>query len=357
MNKTTFILGAGFSKSAGLYTTSELTDAVYDKHSCSNPLDRALVAALRCSAKEIFGWDELSNPPTLEDYFTVLDASANSGHSLGQWNNPRTLRAVRRFLIYRIFSVLNRNINPADRDSCISKLLTEVIAHHNNFVVMNWDIVLEQFIKAQARPGPVQYGIDELPLTEYGSSGAIPVDVAKIHGSSNWVYCDNCRRVFIDQQSKQAIPVMKAKVTKELKRYLQAPHRLLDCSELESVEVDNNKCRECESTGNLGAHIATFSYTKSFGTNAFALSWIRAEQFLSESTNWVFIGYSLPNADFEFKSLLKSCELRRKSPPRIMLVTKNDCLAQDRYERFFGMNSVNTHQSGLSGYVAKSLAV
>ena len=42
-----------------------------------------------------------------------------------------------------------------------------------------------------------------------------------------------------------------------------------------------------------------------------AKTWFDAEDLLREAKNWVFVGYSLPEADYEFKYLLKRIELSK----------------------------------------------
>jgi hypothetical protein len=55
---------------------------------------------------------------------------------------------------------------------------------------------------------------------------------------------------------------------------------------------------------------------------------------------WVFIGYSLPAADFEFKYLLKRVELARRQKPEILIITGGEKKARtatiENYQRFFG---------------------
>ena len=46
-------------------------------------------------------------------------------------------------------------------------------------------------------------------------------------------------------------------------------------------------------------------------------SWQTAERLLREAKNWIFIGYSLPAADYEFKLLLKRVQLSRKAKPNL----------------------------------------
>jgi hypothetical protein len=90
----------------------------------------------------------------------------------------------------------------------------------------------------------------------------------------------------------------------------------------------------------LTTRIATFSFLKALDFPMFERSWLSAERALRNADKWVFIGYSLPPADYEFKHLLKRVQLSRETPPQFVVITggpKEDC---DRiyanYQGFFG---------------------
>jgi len=74
----------------------------------------------------------------------------------------------------------------------------------------------------------------------------------------------------------------------------------------------------------------------------FQHTWFAAERLLAQAGTWVFIGYSLPAADFEFKYLLKRTQLARRRPARIVVVTGGGKRATkdtvENYQRFFGSN-------------------
>jgi hypothetical protein len=85
----------------------------------------------------------------------------------------------------------------------------------------------------------------------------------------------------------------------------------------------------------------------------FQKSWFAAERLLREATRWVFIGYSLPSADFEFKYLLKRMQLCRTDRPEIIVVSGGDPESLDRtrqnYRKFFGsdISKSNFIENGL----------
>ena len=112
-------------------------------------------------------------------------------------------------------------------------------------------------------------------------------------------------------------------------------------------------CPRCKV--DLGVRLATFSYQKALRAPMFETSWLEAEKALRTARRWVFIGYSLPAADFEFKYLLKRTELARRRRPEIVVVTKRSSRgghkrtsAEESYIRFFGEGRPKFHLHGLS---------
>jgi len=97
----------------------------------------------------------------------------------------------------------------------------------------------------------------------------------------------------------------------------------------------------------------------------FERSWLAAEALLNDADEWVFIGYSLPAADYEFKHLLKRVQLSRKSRVRFSVVTGggDDAVLRTyrNYQGFFGRDirrsgdSTNFFPSGLTQTVIKKI--
>ncbi|HET8760906.1 MAG TPA: hypothetical protein VFN94_07545, partial [Nitrospiria bacterium] len=122
---------------------------------------------------------------------------------------------------------------------------------------------------------------------------------------------------------------------------------------------DDRACRDC---GNRTAgRMATFSYRKAFSINQFQTIWDRAHAVLRDSDLWLFIGYSMPEADFEFRHLLKSAQLARRehSSWSCKVILKRDQPDQQnslseaaaQYRRFFGIDSAMIYRGGLSTWV------
>lgn len=352
---TAVILGAGFSKCANLPLTDELSDHILSER-FGSPVDKAITQALKEFLGGAFCWREQDNLPSLEDIFTMIDLSANSGHNLGQQFNPGVLRALRRMLIYRVFTILDQNYERSTEiDEFLKKMGFESPSElRTHFIVLNWDIVLERHL-ALYTDIAINYCIEASPwqgLQGLSDSVQRSVSLVKVHGSSNWVYCDNCRTLFYDRSRKLSLAIRAGLKETDFRLF---DEKLVNTNFDTSLglQPEDRDCRRCQTA--VGPHIVTFSYRKSFRTHAFARSWHAAEQILTEAKKWIFIGYSLPEADYEFKHLLKTSELKfgkgEQPQKSIEVIILGDDCVKKKYERFFGSRTINVCQDGLAGYV------
>jgi hypothetical protein len=101
--------------------------------------------------------------------------------------------------------------------------------------------------------------------------------------------------------------------------------------------------------------LITPTYLKSYGRPQVSLIWQRAERALRDAQRVVFIGYSLPDADFHIKYLLQKA-LYRMPSPQIVVVdykpsdAKRPTDEEVRYKRLFGPDIVY-HTGGFAKYV------
>ena len=216
--KNIFIVGAGFSHYAGLPLTANFTEALLDVGGLKpdGPSDLQ-VQFLKEFVADTFDhlFDEAPKYwPHLEDVFTCIDLSANTGHHLGPGYAPSDLRTVRRALIVRIIRMLNQRHNraKAKKDTNwlrLEEFFSRVDPDTSAFLSMNWDSVIEEGMSRAHRIRNFDYGCDALHA-DFGKPDVrvLPlrasrcVRVLKPHGSANWLYCDSCRQLFWFDPSK-----------------------------------------------------------------------------------------------------------------------------------------------------------
>ncbi len=109
----------------------------------------------------------------------------------------------------------------------------------------------------------------------------------KPHGSTNWLICRNCGRIYTHYTNDITIRNLSQDNTQKL-----------FCS----------KCKNASRAGELSPIIITPTYIKSLENTHLKTIWQQMFIEVSDADVIYFIGYSMPNADFEFKYLLKkSC--------------------------------------------------
>jgi hypothetical protein len=150
-----YILGVGFSTYAGLPLQSEFTAALLKGRDYNNGPSKALVDFLSIFIRDSFDHSETAGAkfwPELEDIFTCIDLSANTGHHLGEQYAPSELRTIRRALVSRISRMLQREYEVASKSRGVSwKRLTHffdaIDPETSAFVIMNWDTVVEAYLE------------------------------------------------------------------------------------------------------------------------------------------------------------------------------------------------------------------
>jgi hypothetical protein len=344
--RLSIILGSGFSNEFALPTTKELSLHFLQPMN-DNTLDNSISRVLKQFWGDAFGYTEDGQqPPYLEDHFTMLDLAANSGHHLGKKYPPSKLRAIRRMSIHRVFQILDIKYQDNEHAKHFLKALLD--RFYVSIVTVNWDIVIEKILDY----GQIDYGIDVRWLNSSPFLSAKRVPLFKMHGSTNWVYCDSCRKIHAGLHGKSAL---------HMKAFLEAADfELFDLTrgDIESIRAQlNDTNRLCPICSNrLAGRLATFSYTKAFSISQFQTIWERAHDALRASDSWLFVGYSMPQADYEFKHLLKSAQLGRKDPNQwsCQVVLKHDQQAQEQYARFFGKSHVEIHQDGFTQWLSSN---
>ena len=239
-------------------------------------------------------------------------------------------------------------------------------------ITMNWDDVLERTIyklcneynsgeKAKHKkvfPDLCIYNYDykhnknHFPSIHTKARGSKNIKILKMHGSLAWLECPRCGRIFTDYES-----------------------------EIAYEEFSGTRCNDCKDSNNkkrpkLRNLILTPTFMKSFNNLYIKNIWHNAYIDISEADHIVFIGYSLPDADFEMRCLLKksikdyaSIEvvLSKEDNPKYYekKLRKNGCTEDEikqiiekmelppyRYNSFFG-NKVKFRFCGFGGFLKK----
>lgn len=342
------IVGAGFSANAGLPLANKFTECLLNL----DGLNPAGPSAIQCRYIKEFvdqtfnegaatpddGW------PELEDIFTIIDLSANTGHHLGTKYSAANLRLVRRALLVRIVRMLRQAHTTHRKSGASSKLLSKLFfwfdLENTAVLSMNWDTVFEREIADAQMVTRVDYGCEatskqfvkgELKSRLHHDTKTL--HLLKPHGSINWLYCDACRELF------WVPPAQTESVARSLFQERDWNTIFGSSPPTAAPPTLRPSCPHCTAQS-LGTRIATFSYRKALDFPMYGASWRTGESYLKDASHWVFFGYSMPSADFEFKHMLKRVQLTERLRPRITVITGGTVEAQlatkERFRKFFG---------------------
>jgi len=147
-----YIVGAGFSRYAGLPLQAAFTEALLEPRKDKGALTKPLVDHLADFINRAFDHKRSAAArywPNLEDVFTSIDLAANTGHHLGANDPPSVLRTTRRVLLAQTMWMLNERYVAAEasRDRNWKKLdrfFQQIPIDNSAFISLNWDTVIER---------------------------------------------------------------------------------------------------------------------------------------------------------------------------------------------------------------------
>lgn len=378
--KTVYILGAGFSMNAGAPSQGQLIKEIYKLKKTYTKSSQAIVQkwvdkfddflknTLHISVNEI-------NNYTLEDIYTPIDKSISENISFRQ-HTPKELIELRdifnRLIVLAVRGAIENSNKKKDSISDFAKHLVDLSRQriknekidNVSVITTNWDIMLDNIVhnlmKNETKPkdlsfsGVVDYCCYISSLDKNDDSikpglyaigkGRYNTKILKLHGSLNWMQCPRCQRLYVKFYEKWNGGYI----------------------------FDKKYCRHCdknfgvksEEANLLTTNLIMPTFLKNLNNIQNKLIWQNAGIELSEANKVVFIGYSLPQADFEFKQLL-SRMIRKDAKIEAVLVEydnpnrfKEDDNARYqtagyRYQNFFSGREIKMHYDGVDEYIKK----
>jgi NAD-dependent SIR2 family protein deacetylase len=376
--KTVYVLGAGFSIDAGAPSQAKIIENIYKlrdrletkKNAKAKPWLKMMDTFL---TEQLLVSDNQKSSYALEDIYTPIDKSLTEMVSFRDYT-PKDLLELRDALNRLVVLAIREAINERSKDKKTIEAFAKYVVDNCSvrlkdekkdnvaIITTNWDIMLDNAIytilsaeaKIKGLPfvGVLDYccyisslyeKADDIKPGLYAlGKGGYNVKLLKLHGSLNWLQCPKCQRLYVSLHKKFAGGYVYSK----------------------------NYCRHCERnfkqkehpSNQLHLNLITPTFLKNLNNIQNKLIWQNAGIELSEAAKVVFIGYSLPQADFEFKQLLSRMI---PSDAKIEVVlSKNDNPANIeekyqylapgyRYQNFFSNRELNIFYDGVKDYVQK----
>ncbi|WP_318345680.1 SIR2 family protein [Flagellimonas baculiformis] len=370
MSKTVYILGAGFSIPAGAPTQAGLTKAIFKLKKKPIYLDNKILQQYfekfeEFLERQLLVEKENLNDVALEDIFTPIDRCIIENSSY-RTIEPKKLIEIREVIYNLIIVALRETLRTADTeyiDEFADFLIQKTHPRIENpkldevaVLTTNWDILLDNALKRKLRDlkkpnedfeGVVDYCcyVSSLDRNDHSikpglyalGKGKFNIKLLKLHGSMNWLHCPKCQRVFVKFYEKIAGDIV----------------------------FHNQHCRHCknnytENNNNslkLRSNLIMPTFLKDLNNFQIKLIWQNAGVELSEADKIVFIGYSLPQADFELRQLLS--RMIKDHVEIDVVLSEYDkpvkdfewAFAEKRYESFFGNRKPKFYYSGVKEYL------
>lgn len=331
MTETVFIFGAGFSAPARMPVQADIMRSIITRASQEGP--RHTISSLF----HILVAEKMTEVP-LEDVFTMLDRARNARETLRGFTHA-ALESSYQTLIAAIVAEFDRRLATFDAGP-YGRFADELRAHPDRWtlVTLNWDTIPDFVL---ARSASIDYGCDVLPLEASPAPPAgAPATLLKLHGSLNWLVCTSCGRLFSKMDAAR-------------------PPVLLPFA---------RACPHCPGTVLEGV-IITPTLVKDLGLTQLKTVWHRALLALQRATRIVFVGYSLPLADFEVRYLLLRSILGRARLSIRVVLYPPDALLRDerariqreeivqRYRTFFGTRDLDFAFRDAASFMTDPIAV
>ena len=338
MLKTVYFLGAGFSRDAGGLVQNEIIQTILDKGFTQGKkrLIKAKNNFIDFIKNQLHIPEKNYSSVNLEDIFSPIDGCISNRLSYGRFRTV-DLKNLRREFNMLMGEALDYSFKKNKSDcNYINKFADYILRQARSqtgestipIITTNWDLLLDESLKKiinQQNPKQSNFVdyccyispfdlADEKEKQLVLQKGFRNIKLLKLHGSMNWFQCPLCQRMFVKFGEK--IELMK-------------DAHCIHCKK-------NYHMENCESI-KLQNHLLLPTYLKDLSNLQIKLVWQNAAIELSEASRIVFIGYSLPAADFEIRQLFARM-IRPDAEIQLVLYPKGKYVDEEekRYIDFFG---------------------
>lgn len=316
----------------------------------------------------------------LEDLFTLIDRSITSGDdtcSIEATAVSDFQRSLYCCIVYTMSFCMRQNMNDATSRRLVKiiidkRMQAKLADDPVSIISLNWDILIDYNlyrccdeinitrVRYHIYPdyGFHNYSLENLmPSTLVKNSKHYNVKLLKLHGSLNWLKCNNCGRLYTDFERDIALDI------------------LFEYKNTHQIDDHRVKCEYCSNSGykySMSPIIMTPTLLKDLSCLQTQNTWHNAFIDLTEANEVVFIGYSFPLADFEFRYMLKRA-ISPNAKIKVILINKDDPnyymdlatplakkrrdpiiktirwnLATQRYKDFFANHIIEFYYKGLT---------
>lgn len=287
--KSTYILGAGVSSLAGVPTLNEFLPKAFSEVKLK--LGNDMYGKACFGSVEKFWKDELPNS-NVEELLSFIDFKI----AIAKDSKVKELKRIRSALIYLITTTIKQTIKDSTEISDMyHKFVHACDFNKSQILTFNWDLLIDNRFGQK-----IDYGskiIKKHPESNSVTSQCeYNVPFLKLHGSINWLYCDDCMTTyyFFAQKSGQEYYEGKNKkcINSQCNENKLKPLLVLPTFKKFEKERKGGKKSEYDSLGEI---------------------WRNASRFIKECDKIVIIGFSFPLTDQHFRLFLKNALTKRQN--------------------------------------------
>jgi len=285
-----FILGAGFSTTAGLPTSSKILARLTDSK---------LEVLLDELNLKVETFEELLSKIDLELYYLRKANNENRRHEL--------LKGLRRELVSKLTSLMQSSLTP-EAVKTYKDFISLIDVKEDAIISYNYDLVLEKVLDSK--------GIKYNYLYDRYNDQNRDLPIIKLHGSINHFHCDRCDKIII-----------------------------LDLKQLEERLIINY-CPHCNNQ--MDRALIPPTLLKRFVGTAVEAIWPKALEILQKAEELYFIGYRIPDADLlSYQLFLFSLLSRQKGYQKAEIVLGPQVDNYRVYRNLYSKRGVRLVETGL----------
>lgn len=315
--KTVIFMGAGISHCAGIPVQLEILDKI-----CTNSLilkskiGKIFIQFLKDNFNYYSGCKDY---PSIEEIYSFLDFFISQNENLSSKYSVNSLKYIWQIftqLICQVVEIDSFLANDKSREiyeEFWEKLLK--LNHKFSIVTTNYDTCFyEAFDKFYKQGYFIDYHVDFANYYQDYSKNIHPffwwkkppidvefqkiVNVYKLHGSLDWLYCSNCNKILYT-------PFYHANYNLDNGRLKKPPLDTDDCFRHDIAKCPIDKCY-------YEILIVPPTYNKNFKNSVLKDLYFKALYELRNAENVIFIGYSFPDADYHIKALFNRVNMKHK---------------------------------------------
>ena len=294
--------------------------------------------------------------PLLTSLISMLDYSLSSGQALISGLSPEGIKNARLLLERAINDIIQHEENatatnywstrkPNADTMRLVEWLDKIRPRPSavSVITSNYDVAIEQ---AWGFDGHDLRLIKDLSL-DFGFSWVWPSNtypekiidrpraprrrLFKLHGSTNWLRCELCDRLYINPEVDVAIYAYELSVS---------PAHTCHCGH-----------------SRLGVQIVSPSFVREMRAPNLTSVWQAALNWLREAEDWIIIGYSFPDEDLNIRSLFTRALAAREDWPYVTAIQLGaDQQIRTRYDAFFPPGRLKFLNGGLEVFLNNARA-